>query len=280
MVESVINISIAAFLAGFIFAMPIAGPVSILIASNALKGRRRYSNMINIGSSFADFIYVFIAVYGLTKLYSLYKPAIPYLFVIGSVFFIFLGIKIFKKPIDLEHYQDKRHITEKILNKEKGAVYTGFMVNFLNPTLLLSGLTSSFFVISFVASLGLNTGGLDLKIQNNVEEMTSIDSTNMKKNKTVQFDPIKKMEMNAEKKNKPEKEKTYPGYFHLIISTAYALFLAVGGVVWFYILAFLLSKYRTKINKNFLSVLIKGFGIILCLLGVYFGYLGIESFLS
>jgi threonine/homoserine/homoserine lactone efflux protein len=280
MIESTFTISIAAFLAGFIFAMPIAGPVSILIASSALKGRIHYSNMISIGASFADFIYVFIAVFGLTKLYSLYKPAIPYLFVIGAIFFIFLGIKIFKKPVDLEHYEDKRHITEKILHKEKGAVYTGFMVNFLNPTLFLSGLTSSFFVISFVASLGLNTGGLDLKIQNNVEEMTSIDSTKMRRTEAIQFDPIKKMEMNTEKKNHAKKEQSYPGYFHLIISTAYALFLAAGGVVWFYILAFLLSKYRSKINKKFLSVLIKGFGIILCILGVYFGFLGIESFLS
>ena len=70
MVESLITMSIAGFLTGFIFSMPIAGPISIMITSNALKGRLRYCNLFNLGASFGDFIYVFIAVFGLTKLYT------------------------------------------------------------------------------------------------------------------------------------------------------------------------------------------------------------------
>jgi hypothetical protein len=42
MIESIITMSIAGLLAGFIFAMPITGPISILITSNAFKGRLRY----------------------------------------------------------------------------------------------------------------------------------------------------------------------------------------------------------------------------------------------
>jgi threonine/homoserine/homoserine lactone efflux protein len=64
--------SIAGLLSGFIFSMPIAGPISILITSNALKGRLSYCNRVNLGASFADFTYVFIAVYGLTNDYPLY----------------------------------------------------------------------------------------------------------------------------------------------------------------------------------------------------------------
>jgi threonine/homoserine/homoserine lactone efflux protein len=76
MIESIITISVAGLLAGFIFSMPIAGPISILITSNALKGRLRNSILVSIGASIADFTYVFIAVFSLTKLYSFYKPAI------------------------------------------------------------------------------------------------------------------------------------------------------------------------------------------------------------
>jgi threonine/homoserine/homoserine lactone efflux protein len=159
MLESVFNISIAALIAGFVFAMPIAGPISILIVSNALNGKRHYSNLVSIGAATSDSLYVFIAVYGLTRFYSFYKPAIPYLFLIGSLFFIYLSHKIYNTKIDLEQLEEETHVPEKIRNRDRGGFYTGFMINLLNPTLFLSGLISAFFVISFVASLGLNTGG-------------------------------------------------------------------------------------------------------------------------
>src|SRR5674536_284082 len=99
--ESIITMSIAGLLAGFIFSMPIAGPISILITSNALKGRLRYCNLVNLGASIADFAYVFIAVYGLTKLYSFYKPIIPYIFSFGSLLLIYLGYKIYLSLIHI-----------------------------------------------------------------------------------------------------------------------------------------------------------------------------------
>ena len=96
MTESLITISLVGLLAGFILSMPVAGPISILVTSNALKGRLRYCNLVTIGASFADFVYVFIAVFGLTKLYSFYKPFIPYLLSAGAVFLLFVGYKIFR----------------------------------------------------------------------------------------------------------------------------------------------------------------------------------------
>ena len=101
MIESLITISLVGLLAGFILSMPIAGPISILITSNALKGRTRYCYLATIGASFADFFYVFIAVFGLTKLYTLYKPFIPYVLSVGALFLIFMGYKIFKTKIDI-----------------------------------------------------------------------------------------------------------------------------------------------------------------------------------
>ena len=103
MTESLITISIVGLIAGFLFSMPIAGPISVLITSNALKGRVKFCKHATNGASLADFVYVFIAVFGLTNLYSWYKPVIPYVLIIGALFLIYLGIKIFKTKLDLEH---------------------------------------------------------------------------------------------------------------------------------------------------------------------------------
>jgi hypothetical protein len=118
---------------------------------------------------------VFIAVFGLTKLFPYYKPAIPYIFSAGSILLLFLGYKIYKTKIDIEHLEDKSHLTEMIKKKEKSAFYTGFMINFFNPTLIVGWFTTTFFVISFVSSLGFSTGGLAIAREKNVKEINSID---------------------------------------------------------------------------------------------------------
>jgi threonine/homoserine/homoserine lactone efflux protein len=277
MAESILTISIAGLLAGFIFSMPIAGPISILITSNALKGRLRYCNLVSAGASIADFIYVFIAVYGLTRLYSLYKPAIPYIFAAGSIFFFYLGYKIINTKIDIEHLEDKSHLTEKIKSRTKGAFYTGFMINFLNPTLFVAVLTSSFFVISLVASMGFHTGGLAIAMDRSVKEISAIEGKKIENSQGLsisQFDNIQ-----IGKNNDHQQDETkYPQNFHLVISICYALFLSVGSIMWFFLMAFLIVRFRRRINIKVISVFIKSLGIVLCLIGLYFGYLAARMF--
>jgi threonine/homoserine/homoserine lactone efflux protein len=277
MVESIITISIAGLLAGFIFSMPIAGPISILITSNALKGRMRYCNLVSIGASIADFTYVFIAVFGLTKLYSLYKPAIPYIFAFGSVFFFFLGYKIIKTKIDIEHLEDKSHLTEKIKKREGGAFYTGFMINFLNPTLFIGVLTSSFFVITLVASMGFHTGGLAGKMDQNVTEISKIEGRKIENSQVLSIDQFDNIQI-SKNKDRQQDQTRYPASFHLVISLCYALFLSIGSIVWFYLMAFLIVRFRKRINIKVISVFIKGLGCILGLFGLYFGYQAARMF--
>ncbi len=272
MLESILTISIAGLLAGFIFSMPIAGPISILITSNALKGRLRYCNLVSLGASIADFTYVFIAVFGLTKLYSYYKPAIPYIFAIGSIFFFFLGYKIVKTKIDIEHLEDKSHLTEKIQKREKGAFYTGFMISFLNPTLFIGVLTSSFFVISLVASMGLNTGGLAGKMDQNVKEISTIEGVKIETSKALSIENLDKFQMFKDNKHQPDLTE-YPASFHLLISICYAFFLSFGSIAWFYLMAFLIVRFRRRINVIVISVFIKSLGIVLGLFGLYFAFI-------
>ena len=94
MISPFITIALIGLLAGFIFSMPIAGPISILITSNALSGRLRFCILAALGASFADFVYVFLGVLGLTETYHLYRPYIPYALILGSFFIIAIEIKI------------------------------------------------------------------------------------------------------------------------------------------------------------------------------------------
>jgi len=277
--ESIITMSLAGLLAGFLFSMPIAGPISILITTNALKGRLRYCNLVNIGASFADFIYVFIAVFGLTKLYSFYKPIIPYIFSFGSLLLIYLGYKIYRTKIDIEHLEDKTHIIEKIKKREKGAFYTGFMINFFNPTLFIGWLTSSLFVISFIAALGLHTGGLAVKIDQNAKEISNIEGKKIESSQGLAF---KKLDNIPILKNKDHHvdQTIFPASFHLLISICYAFFISVGSIIWFYLLAHMIVRFRKRINIKIISAFVKSLGIILCFIGLYFGFQAVRMFIS
>jgi threonine/homoserine/homoserine lactone efflux protein len=279
MIESILTMSIAGFFTGFIFSMPIAGPVSIMITSNALKGRLRYCNLFNLGASFGDFIYVFIAVFGLTKLYTFYKPIIPYIFAFGSLLLLFLGYKIFKTKIDIDHLEDQIHLTGKLRKKERGAFYTGFMINFLNPTLFIGWLTSSLLVISFIAALGLHTGGLAIRIDQNAKEIGNIEG---KKIESKHDSAIKKLDNYPKLKFRDHQvdQTIFPASFHLVISLCYAFFIAFGSIVWFYLLTLLIVRYRKRINIKIISGFIKGLGIFLCFIGGYFGLQAIKMFIN
>jgi threonine/homoserine/homoserine lactone efflux protein len=275
MTVSLFTISIVGFLAGFFFSMPIAGPISILITSNALKGRLRYCQLATLGSSVADFIYVFIAVFGLTRFYNWYKPGIPYVLLVGAVFLFYIGYKVFRTHFDLDNIEDKSKHAEKIKSQSKGAFYAGFMINFLNPTLLINWLTSSFFVISFVTSIGYDMGGLYSMVDNNVKVMNHAEGNKTEKKSEqpyFKFEGSKAMDKEVERQMESKK----PAYFPLLASSAYAVALAFGSIVWFYLLAIILIHFRSKIKLSVIHFIVRGLAIILFLMGIYFGYTAIR----
>jgi threonine/homoserine/homoserine lactone efflux protein len=222
---------------------------------------------------------VFIAVYGLTKLYSFYKPVIPYIFSFGSILLLFLGYRIFKTKIDIEHLEDKSHILEKIKKKEKGAFYTGFMINFFNPTLFIGWLTSSLLVITLLAAMGFHTGGLAVTIDQNAKEIGSIQGSKIENSKSLNIQQLEKIQL-PKLKNHKEEPTTFPPHFHLIISICFAFFISVGSIIWFYLLTYLIIRFRKRISINIISVFIKGLGVILCIFGLYFGYQAIRMFIN
>jgi threonine/homoserine/homoserine lactone efflux protein len=276
MTESLITMSITGLIVGFIFSMPIAGPISIIITSNALAGRIRYCHLVTIGASLSDFIYVFLAVFGVTKLYSLYKPALPYFLLAGMLFLFYTGFKIIRTKVDMEHPDEK--LLENAKYKGKGGFYTGSMVNLLNPTLFIGWLSSSFLAISFVVTLGFNTGGLYTAINRNLNQINNVEglkNQNQQGLSGFQFDKTQSQNEESQAKNHGQ----LPKHFHLLISTCYAFFLGVGSIIWFYLLAFLITRFRRLINLRILNGIVSSLGILLCILGVYFGFVACRMLL-
>ncbi len=243
MVESIITVLIIGLLAGFLFSMPIAGPISIIVTSNALKGKQRYCDRVSIGASIIEFFYVFIVVIGLTKLYNYYKDYVPHILIIGAVFLFVVAYKIVKTNLDFDSINLNETIKSKIENK--GGFRTGVFLNLTNPSLLFGWLSSSFVVLSFASSIGLNTGGLDLLVSENLtllsnESAELINSTTIDKN-------------NSE----------------FILSILYAFGVAVGCYIWFAIFSRFIIKYRHKFKISSINILIRSLGYILFVIGFY-----------
>jgi threonine/homoserine/homoserine lactone efflux protein len=264
MLETLITIAIVGIITGIIFSIPVAGPISILITSNALKGRFRYCYRVAIGASIVEFIYVFIAVYGFTILYSYYRPVIPYIFLIGSIFLLFVGIRIIKTKLNLENIDDKDIITNKL--KNRGGLRTGLILNFTNPSLFIGWVASSFIVLSFVASLGFNTGGLDVMVSENVD---SINYLNESISEITKKDSIyNDVDVITKEKNVEQDSAINP----ILLSLCYAFFVAIGGFIWAFYFSKFIVKHRKIFNVNIINRIIQMLGVILCIMGLYFAF--------
>lgn len=265
MIESLITVVIIGFIAGFIFSMPIAGPISIIITSNALKGNDTFCFRTALGASIVEFFYVLVAVFGLSMLFTLYRSLVPYVLIVGAVFLLAIGIKIIRNKIKLEDFENTSEDKQK--SDKTGGLRTGIIINLTNPSLFFGVLTSSFLVLSFASSVGLNTGGLDILVHENVTSLQEIAGEELAKIDTTYI---------AENVNG---EAEY-SYYTLLLSALYALSLSLGGFTWLIILAKLLAKYREKIRIEILNWMIRILGTILCGIGVYLLWKSIEILTS
>jgi len=255
MIESLITVVLIGFSAGFIFSMPIAGPISIIITSNALKGNLKFCLRTASGASIIEFFYVLIAVFGLAMLFSLYSSIVPYVLIVGSIFLLIIGVRIIRTKLTLEDIEKSEKTSE--IAEKKGGFRTGIFINLTNPSLFFGVLTSSFLVLSFASSIGLNTGGLDILVHENVTSLQEITG-----------DELTKLDTTYIAQTHGNQEAQHSSYT-LLLSLTYAFFLALGGFVWLIILAKLLVKYRNKIKIEILNWTIRILGMILCGIGIY-----------
>lgn len=272
MVESIVTISAVGLLVGIFFSMPIAGPVSILITSHGLRGQLRYCFTAALGASVIDFTVCFIAVHGFTRLIGILADGIPYILFCGSIFLFFVGWKIVKARFDFEHMDIKQTGLKRILKKqEKSGFWTGLLLNASNPSLFIGWLTSSFIVMSFVASLGLKVGGLDQMLVNNVGAINNIAKDHNTSKEIIHSIKAPKTFIapaKASVKSNSDLETPSP-VFGLFFSLAYAFCVGVGTIVWFFPFSYFLVRNRTKLRLDIISKMIHGLGIFLCGFALY-----------
>ena len=262
MIESFLTVLALGFLSGFFLSIPVAGPISIVVTSNALKGNRRFAIRTAIGASIIEFFYVFIAIFGIAMLYSTYKNFIPFILIGGSAFLIFIAYKIFHTKLKLDNIGNKSK-TPKI--KATGGMRTGLILNLTNPSLFVGWLTSSFLIFSFASTIGLNVGGLDLIVKDNVKAIEQMSD------KGINDLPVITKSNEQITNTKQKRGSNYKVFLSLI----YALAVSLGSFTWFFYFIKFIIHYRFKFNVKILNRLIQSLGIILAGIGVYLTYQGI-----
>lgn len=263
--ESAITILIMGFVAGFILSIPVAGPINILITSNALMGKLRYCLRVAIGSSVVEFFYVLIIVFGIVSLYEVYKPVVPYILIVGSVVLIIVGIRVMRTKFDITHVNLKEIVRDKIANK--GGFITGILINLTNPSLFLGWLSSTFIIFSLASSLNLNTGGLDIIVKENLDAIKKMNSSHTSEQK-IKTDVIERF-------NNNHNGNTLNPF---VLSFIYAGSLSIGSLVWLSFYTRLIVKFRNKLKINLISWIIRLLGLGLILIGAFLAYNSIKMF--
>jgi threonine/homoserine/homoserine lactone efflux protein len=268
MIEALITIIFVGFSAGFIFSIPVAGPINVIVTSNALSGKLRYCIRTALGASIIEFIYIVIIVIGISSLYSFYRPFIPYLLIAGAIVLIAVGIKIIKTKFSLENKNEKTIVKDKL--KNKGGMRTGILINLTNPSLFLGWLTSTFLIFSFVSSIGLNTGGLNLIIKENVNSIRQMTGSELKRLKNLPVDSLKTINEDV-----PDEETLNP----LLLGSVYGFSVAFGSFIWLYIYSKTIVKFRKKLNLKLVNRIIQMLGVILLFVAVYLIYKAVQILL-
>ena len=266
MLSSFIIFSISGFLAGFVLSMPIVGPIGILITSNALRGRLRFCIRTAIGAALVEFVYVFIVVYGVSSLFSFYRPFIPYLLIVGTIVLLVTGFKIVRTKLDLAHIDDTGIVSDKL--KNKGGLRTGILINLTNPTILFSWLITSFLILSSLSSLGLSTSGFDTRLGETVNELQKMEQINpddFSQDTVIQ--------------NSSRTPDNLSSLLQISLSVTFALAVSLGSLLYLSSFARFLVKHRAKLNITFLQGIIRSLGVALLILGIFMGYKAIKFFL-
>ncbi len=262
--ESFIVIAFTGFILGVVMAIPAAGPITVLVISNALKGRLRYSHRVAYGAAVADFIYPFIAVYAFSNLYNFYEKFTPFILGFGAILLTTIGYRFFHKNVDFEHLEDDSLINDK--SRNRGGFRTGLAINFLNPALFISWLVSSFLAISLVASFGFDTGGLSSQMSHDIEDVHSTEIDHELKEKKQ---AIEEVLGNIDSSKTVQRENKSHLYI-ASLSFVYALMVSFGSTFWFYSLAGFVVKKRRLFKAETINKIIHTLGLFLVLIGLYF----------
>jgi threonine/homoserine/homoserine lactone efflux protein len=124
-------VCVVAFVFGFVGSMPLAGPVSVLVVSNAFRGRFKNAIALDLGASVAEGFYAFLAFWGFATFLAKYEKILPVAHAVTAIAFLVLGAYFLCwKP------------TERRKIDKQASFWVGLSVSMLNPTLLVTWTTA------------------------------------------------------------------------------------------------------------------------------------------
>jgi threonine/homoserine/homoserine lactone efflux protein len=135
------------FLKGMLIGLAIAapvGPIGVLCIQRSLQEGFKIGLMTGLGAALADGTYGFVAAFGLTTISSLLISQQFWIRLLGGIFLLYLGIKLFlTSPAKMK----EKTIAER---SSLHAMSTTFLPTLTNPTTILS-------FIGIFVSLGIGT---------------------------------------------------------------------------------------------------------------------------
>jgi threonine/homoserine/homoserine lactone efflux protein len=127
---------------GFFGSMPLAGPISRLVVSQAARGEFDHARRIGWGAAMAEALYAGIAFWDFAALLSRYAFVVPLSHGITAVILVILGVR-FAAFVPKEKGDRGENRT--------GSLLLGFSISALNPTLLVTWSAA----VAFLYSKGL-----------------------------------------------------------------------------------------------------------------------------
>jgi len=118
---------------------------------------------------------------------------------------------------------------------------------------------------------------LDSMIDGNVKDINKIEGNLIQEPQVpsfIQFDDSRALDQEGHQ----SASINFPKSFPLIISIFYSFFLALGDLIWFYILVLIISRFRHRIRINIITRIINYLGIVLGFIGLFFAYTAIKMF--
>lgn len=114
---------------GFFGAMPLAGPIALLILSRGMEGRFREGMFTALGASAAETIYAFLAFLGFSAFLTQFTWVLPVSKGLAAVVLTLLGISFIRKRPP----EPGKAVTH---GRGRHALAIGFLLTALNPTLV------------------------------------------------------------------------------------------------------------------------------------------------
>jgi len=127
---SVLVVCIVAAVFGFVGSMPLAGPVSVLVVSRAVRKQYGPAVRVALGASLAETFYASVAFLGFAALLSRHPIVRPISHGVTAMLLLGLGAYFMK-------WRDDRGRTSKHEGRA-GTFLLGFVISIANPTLLIT----------------------------------------------------------------------------------------------------------------------------------------------